>query len=153
SGAVRFTFEGKLARLQSLRTVQAVYLIQRFSIPRPKALLGNEQYWALLEVITKAMSVDPASSYSTFYIGAAGSDSAVFRRIAAQLAASTGLREDSEQGDLWVRFRRTPNAEGWEVLARVGNRPLATRSWRVCNYQGALNATVAQAMVILSRLT
>lgn len=151
SGAVRFSYEGKLAKLRQLRTVQTVYLVQRFEIPRPKAFLGNEQYRTLLTVISKAMSVDTASSYATFYIGAAGSDSAVFRRLAAQLAASTGLREDREQGDLWIRFRRAPNAEGWEVLVRLGNRPLATRDWRVCNYQGALNATVAQAMVVLSR--
>ncbi len=30
-------------------------------------------------------------------------------------------------------------------------RPLATRQWRVCNYEGALNATVARAMAIWSQ--
>lgn len=39
----------------------------------------------------------------------------------------------------------------WEVLVRLTPRPLATRAWRVCNYEGALNATVARAMAIWSQ--
>ena len=42
-------------------------------------------------------------------------------------------------------------ADGWEASVRLSPRPLATRSWRVCNMEGALNATVAHAMVLLSR--
>ena len=35
--------------------------------------------------------------------------------------------------------------DGWETLVRTTPRPLATRYWRVCNYEAALNATVAHA--------
>jgi len=42
-------------------------------------------------------------------------------------------------------------SDGWEVLVRLTPRPLATRSWRVCNYQGALNAAVAHAMIALTQ--
>jgi len=35
---------------------------------------------------------------------------------------------------------------GWDALIRISPRPLATRDWRVCNYEGALNATIAHAI-------
>jgi 23S rRNA G2445 N2-methylase RlmL len=53
-----------------------------------------------------------------------------------------------EEADLLLRIRRVRDAaRGWEVLVRLSPRPLSTRSWRVCNMHGALNASVAQAMV------
>ncbi|PZS02444.1 MAG: hypothetical protein DLM69_04080, partial [Candidatus Chloroheliales bacterium] len=43
------------------------------------------------------------------------------------------------------------SALGWEVLTRISPRPLVTRAWRVSNMPGALNATVAYAMVKLTK--
>ena len=37
--------------------------------------------------------------------------------------------------------------DGWEVLIRLTPRPLSAREWRVCNMEGALNATIAAAMI------
>ncbi len=51
---------------------------------------------------------------------------------------------DPEGGDLVVRVR--PDRGGWAVLVRTTRRPLATRSWRVCDRPGGLNATVAAAL-------
>ncbi|HET9224300.1 MAG TPA: methyltransferase domain-containing protein, partial [Roseiflexaceae bacterium] len=49
-----------------------------------------------------------------------------------------------------LRLRRSPDGAGWEALTRMSPRPLATRAWRVCNRPGALNATLAHAMMRLS---
>jgi 23S rRNA G2445 N2-methylase RlmL len=74
------------------------------------------------------------------------------RRLRAELAARTGLRPVDGPGDLALRLRRPPDGvAGWEALIRLSPRPLATRRWRVCNLPGALNATVAAAMIDLTR--
>ena len=41
---------------------------------------------------------------------------------------------------------------GWDVLVRVGPRPLSARAWRVADYPGAVNATIAAAMVRLGEV-
>jgi 23S rRNA G2445 N2-methylase RlmL len=56
----------------------------------------------------------------------------------------------ADEGDLLIRLRRARHAEGWETLVRLTPRPLATRAWRVCNLPGALNASLAYAMVVLT---
>jgi 23S rRNA G2445 N2-methylase RlmL len=88
--------------------------------------------------------------------------SSVFARLREALEGRTGLRADPEEGDLLIRVRRAPApATGTgppaaaatttlEILVRLTPRPLAARLWRVCNLPGALNATVARAMVELT---
>ena len=39
------------------------------------------------------------------------------------------------------------NEYPWHVLVRTTPRPLSARDWRVCDYPGALNATIASVMV------
>ncbi|NTW98147.1 MAG: methyltransferase domain-containing protein, partial [Oscillochloris sp.] len=56
----------------------------------------------------------------------------------------------AEDGDLLLRLRRAAGGEGWELLVRLSPRPLATRPWRVCNREGALNGAVAHAMALLT---
>lgn len=47
-----------------------------------------------------------------------------------------------------MRVRRARGgAPGWELLIRTTPRPLATRAWRTERYPGALNATIAAAVV------
>ncbi|WP_448630846.1 methyltransferase domain-containing protein [Cellulomonas soli] len=41
---------------------------------------------------------------------------------------------------------------GWDVLVRIGPRPLSARAWRVRDYPGAANATIAAAMSRLGGL-
>lgn len=59
-----------------------------------------------------------------------------------------------DEADLLIRVRPTPSIHedsvGWDVLVRLSPRPLATRAWRVCNFEGALNGAVAHAMVRLT---
>jgi 23S rRNA G2445 N2-methylase RlmL len=150
-GMLRFDYVGNLYQLTRLQSVQAVYLSRTFPIPRPKALLGDQYFKALLAMIAAVRELSPADAYQTFYISAAGSESSVMNRLKEELAAKTGLKPAFEEGDLLIRIRRPIDEDdGWEVLMRLSPRPLATRPWRVCNREGALNAVVARAMVLLT---
>lgn len=153
-GVLRFTFHGDLQHLLALRTVLAVYLVRHFPVPRPRGLLGDEHFRALLDQIRIVRALAPPDSYHLLYLSAAGADSSVMVRLQDDLAEQSGLEVASHEGDLLIRVRRPPDgAEGWEVLMRLSPRPLATRPWRQCNMEGALNATVAHAMVLLTAPT
>ncbi len=147
-GVVRFSFAGKPQTLFKLRTVNAVYSYLYFDVPRPRALLGHEHFSQILQQIETIRALSPRSSYETFHISAAGSESSVMNRLKDELVARIKLSSADDKGDLLIRIRRS--GQGWEMLIRLTPRPLATRSWRVCNFEGALNASVAHAMVLLT---
>lgn len=150
-GLVRFNYTGGLRALLRLRTVQAVYTVHRFAVPRPKALLGDQHFRRLLAEIDAIKAAHPAGSFQTLHIDAAGADSAVMLRLRQELAQRSGLKPDPEEGDLLLRLRRSPGGgESWDALLRISPRPLATRPWRVCNMEGALNATIAHAMILMT---
>ncbi len=150
-GVIHFDYIGHdLREVRGLRTAHSVYMVRRFPIPRPKALLGDEHFRALLEMIETVHKMYQPGTFQSFHLNAAGSESSVMQRIKAELAAKTGLTVADEEGDLLIRLRHPPNDEAWEALVRISPRPLATRAWRVCNREGALNATVAHAMVRLT---
>ncbi len=152
AGAIRFRYLGNPFQLLGLRTVQAIYSVQVYPVPRPKALLGDQHFKALLSQIATARDLAPPDAYCTLRISAAGSDSSVMTRLKTELAARTGLTVDEQEGDLLIRLRRAADgSNGWETLVRLSPRPLAVRDWRVCNYEGALNAPVAHAMALLSQ--
>ncbi|MDX1995820.1 MAG: methyltransferase domain-containing protein [bacterium] len=146
-GALTFTHTGQLAPLLSLHTANSVYLLLHFPVPRPRALLGHEHFHRILAHIRLVRDIDPAAEFRTFFISAAGADSSVMQRLKQEIATQTGLVHGDENGDLLIRIRRS--GEGWDVLLRLSARPLATRPWRVCNYEGALNGPVASAMAML----
>lgn len=151
-GEIRFTYIGNPYQLLKLQTVQAVYAIQHFAVPRPKALLGHQHFTALLKQIAAIRDLSPEGAYSSLHINAAGSESSVMKRLRDELAAATRLQPAENEGDLLIRLRHPPgDDETWEALIRLSPRPLATRSWRVCNREGALNATIANAMVFLTQ--
>ncbi len=152
-GALGFEYRGEPRALLDLRTVLAVYLVCRFDVPRPRALLGDQHLRTLLGGIALARALAPPGAYHTLYLSAAGSDSAILLRLKEVLAAGAGLSVAPREGDLQLRLRRASDGNGWEMLIRLSPRPLATRPWRVCNMEGALNATVAHAMALLTRPT
>jgi 23S rRNA G2445 N2-methylase RlmL len=153
-GVVRFSYTGNLYPLLKQAALQSVYLARYYPVPRPKALLGDQHFKAWLEQIRLVRDLSPADAYRTFYISAAGSESSVMQRIKAELGKAIGLEHADEEGDLLIRLRRPLDRDdGWEVLVRLTPRPLATRPWRVCNREGALNATVAHAVVALTSPT
>ncbi len=146
---LRLHYRGDLAALLELQSVVEIFLVRAFPVPRPRGLLGNEQFGALLALIAAVRALFPAGAFRTLRLSAAGEDTPVMRRLRDDLAARTGLRAVAEEGDLLVRVRREPGGPGWEVLVRLGPRPLSARAWRVCNRPGALNAVVAYGMIAL----
>jgi SAM-dependent methyltransferase len=151
-GRLQFAYAGDIGLLASPRTALAIYVVQRFYVPRPKALLGDQHLRALLGLVERVVAPHRAA-YHTFMLAAAGRDSAVMTRLATEIARSTGLREVAEEGDLLIRLRRNEptQGDGWEALARAAPKPLATRDWRVCNVEGSLQATVGHAMALLTQ--
>ncbi len=135
-------------RFQTLQMAQAVNAVERFAVSRPRALLGDEHFRRLTGSIS---AVAARADFRTLYLAAAGADSPMMMRLKHELSAALGLISDESGGDLWIRIRPTFDRSGWEVLIRLTPRPLATRAWRVRDMEGALNATVAQALIDLTQ--
>lgn len=145
---IPFGYDGDLPPLDSLNMTLAVYLVQHYAIPRPQALLGHQHFTQLVKLISTIRSMHPAGTFRTFRISAAGSESSVFQRIRDEIARATGLTYDEDEAHLLLRVRKADiHRDGWEVLLRLTPRPLSARDWRVCNLEGALNATIASAMI------
>ena len=155
---IRFQYAGNPSRLLQLRRTVAVHRVERFAIPRPKALLGHQNFETLTGLIKEALACHRPGSFETFYVSAAGSSSSVLTRIKAEIAAWTGLACTQEAGDLLLAVRRaqrpsssvSDSETGWEVAVRLSPRPLSARGWRVCDMPGALNGTVASTMMSLT---
>jgi tRNA (guanine6-N2)-methyltransferase len=148
-GSVHFTFSGDLRSLTKLKTIEAVFQVQHYPIPRPRALLGDANFRILLRQIEEVRTLHQSDQFHTLYLSAAGADSQVMMRIKQDLARETRLRLAEDKGDLLLRIKPSPDG-GWETLVRLTPRPLVTRQWRVCNYEAALNATVAHVMALLT---
>jgi tRNA (guanine6-N2)-methyltransferase len=151
---ILFDYAGHPSLLFQLRQTAAVYRVEHFAIPRPLALLGHQNFQRLLSQIQAVQALHPAIQFQTFRLSAAGKNSSVFNRIKDEIAAQTGLAYDEEGGQLFLRVRPSSlQGEGWEVLFRLTPRPLSARDWRICDMVGALNATIASAMVEISQPT
>lgn len=148
---LRFGFTGKLNMLKRLATAQAVYSVEHFAVPRPKALLGDAHWRRFRAQLETVIAAHDAGTFETFTIAAAGSESSVMERIKEDISSAIGLIHE-DKGDLWIRIVPAENG-GWETLARLTPRPLLTRAWRVCNFEGALNAAVAHAMALMTAPT
>jgi tRNA (guanine6-N2)-methyltransferase len=148
-GALRFGWQGDLRPLLGLRCVIAASLSLTFPVPRPKALLGHQHLTLLLSSIETILQLHPQGAFTTMRLSAAGDGSTVLVRLKEELAERLGLAVADDEGDLLVRLRRA-SGDGWEVLVRISPRPLATRAWRVCDFQGAMNASLAHAMALLT---
>jgi hypothetical protein len=150
SGAIRFGYRGRLARLLKLSTVLSVYLVCPFDVPRPRALMGHAHFSRLLAAAQSVCQVYPPQTFATLGISAAGADTPVMQRLQTMLAAHLGIPAAPGECDLLFRIR--PAAQGgWEVLIRLSPKPLSVRPWRVCDVRGALNAAVAHCLVLLTQ--
>ncbi len=151
SDAILLRYSGDLHELLTLRLIAAAFLVHTFPIGNPRLLLNSTHFPALAAAIDAVCRLHPAQTFRTFTISAAGSDSSTFMALRSQITASTGLVYAPGEADLLLRIRPSQvKKEGWDVLIRLSPRPLATRSWRVYNLLGALNATIAAAMVELA---
>lgn len=134
-----------------LRTAQAVYLVEDFEAPRPRALLGDQNFRRLQAQLEAVIASQPRGAFSTFHLAAAGSDTTMMQRLRDSLADTLGLTIADDAGDFLLRIRKAPGAaDVWQTLARVTPRPLASRYWRACDMPGALNGTVAFVMARLA---
>ena len=153
-----------LKLLAGLRTAVAAYVIITSPAPRPTGLTATEvirEFRAVRELLAQQR---PRVRFTGLRLEAAGSHTPQMQRVAQELADAAGVELDPEEGDLLVRVRRghtghgaidgqgfdddrDGDARGWELLVRTTPRPLATRAWRTQRYPGALNATIAAAVV------
>ncbi|MBK8026023.1 MAG: methyltransferase domain-containing protein [Chloroflexi bacterium] len=132
--------------LNRLACVQAVYSVQEYPIPRPKALLGDQHFRRLQQQILGTIQSYPVGTFKTLHLAAAGSDSSIMSRLKQSLSDQVGLAVDDAAGDVLLRIRRSRSTDGWESLVRLTPRPSATRDWRVCDMPGALNGSVARVI-------
>jgi len=150
--AIYLLFTGNLRDMLKVRTLVAVYLVQQFPVARPRALLGHQNFQALIAEIQTALALHPPHTFTSFRISAAGENSTVFHTLREQISEAIQLPYDAENGDVLLRIRpASPAPDEWEVLVRLTPRPLSARAWRTYNMQGALNATIAATMITLSR--
>lgn len=153
--ALEFTCRGgrgSWSALLQLRTVVAAFAVLTFPVPRPRSLTSGEYFPQIASTIDAVRRMNRANQPRSFRFEAAGSDSAVFQRLAAQTADATGLTHNGQDGDIVIRFRRTPGQrEGWDVLVRLSPRPLSDRAWRQANFPGAVNATIAACVSMVTR--
>jgi tRNA (guanine6-N2)-methyltransferase len=145
---VTFEFTGNRNKLLKLRTAVAVFQLLYLKVPHPRSITQGENLERLIAAIEL---VRQRMQFRSFRVGAAGSDSPTFKKIKSIISRKTGLVVDEDAGEMVLRFRRSQlKPFGWDVLIRMTPRPLSARQWRVENMPGALNATVAAAMVMLT---
>ena len=148
-GRMSIRYSGPAERLMDLRTAVAVHLVERFDVPRPKALLGHRHFTKLIAAIKSVIDLHPPETFKTFRVSAAGSESTTMRRLRSEIAAAIDLDEQTDDAHLLLSLRRSTSGGRWEFLVRLTPMPLSARPWRVCNRPDALNATAAHAMVTL----
>ena len=146
---IHFRFAGEVDILLDLRTVQSLFLRRDFSVQRPRTLLSPEHVNALVELVKEACSIVSNPPRHGLRLDAAGAGSPTMRRLGKTLADNASMSFAPEDGDCLLVLR--PGDKGWEVLCRVGARPLATRAWRQVDYRGSLNAAIAAGMIELSQ--
>lgn len=145
---------GDLSPLLDLRTVVAAYLAVEIPVRRPRGLLSPEHLRRCTDAIGQARQVAKPAKFSGLRLSAAGSDTDDLRRFREALSAAIDLPDDPDDGDLLLRLRRSESgSSGWELLVRLTPRPLSARPWRVANYPGALNATIAAGVITATEPT
>lgn len=148
-GRMSIRYSGPVKHLMDLRSAVAVHLVERFDVPRPKALLGHRHFTRLVASIKAVIDLHSPDAFKTFRVSAAGLESTTMRRLRSEIGVATHLDERTDDAHLLLSLRRSTPGGGWEVLVRLTPMPLSARPWRVCNRPDALNATVAHAMVTL----
>ena len=143
-----FRFTGTTEELLAIRLCHTLHQRRDFDVLRPRTLLSPEHLNALARDLVAVMALRPEDRYEGLRLEAAGANSPTMQRLGTQLADKLGMPFHNDTGDLVVTLR--PGKKGWEVLYRVGNRPLGTRAWRQVDYLGSLNGTVAAALVEMS---
>lgn len=135
-----------LLKVRELRIARAVYVLAATSGKKPSALRG-EAFWRGFEPAFYEMRRAGEFSEKSYRIKMKGDQSEEAKRLKSEIEKRLSLTHEDEKGEQLLRVRRAPSAEGWELLARVTPKPLSARSYRVADYRGALDATLAGAVV------
>jgi hypothetical protein len=152
AATLRFALIANLSKLHQVRTVTAFYLGCHYAVPRPKAFLGHAHFAQVRRQLAFVQKASPQHRFRSFRVEAAGADSIIFRRLRYEIANTMRLIDDPVDGELEMRIFPSPTIpDQWYVLCRLTPRPLSVRAWRVNNFAGALNATIAAAMIHLSQ--
>src|SRR5690242_4366593 len=64
-GLVQFSYPGKLSSLLQLRTVLSLFAGLRFDVPRPRALMGHQNFEQLIQQIETVRDLSPKGSFQT----------------------------------------------------------------------------------------
>ena len=142
-GAVRFSWSGPLRALLGLRTAVAVYLLVSVPGRRPSTLLGDTTLFDQVETVRR---LHRPGSFSSFRLSVPGRDSAALRRLRQELTARTGLGHDPDEGELYLRIRRSAGGDGWDLLTRLTPRPLSARGWRVARCSPSPTSSAVPAL-------
>ncbi len=149
-GRMQIDYSGHVKNLLDLRSVVAVHAVERFDVPRPRALLGHQYLTRLLAAVGWVIRLHPSGTFRTMRVSAAGQGSRTMRRLRSEIAAALDLDDGTDAAHLSLSVRPSTSGAGWDALIRLTPMALSARAWRVCNRASALNATVAHSMVALA---
>lgn len=176
--ALAVRVDGPLADVLRLRTAVAAYVSLHFDVPRPRSLTSGDHLARIVDAVYASLRVAGSSSFRFEAAGADSAVFARLADLVHEAtglqhdpadgqlvirvrrgARTTDRAADGTAGRTTDRSAGRPTGRsasrttdvdpGWDVLVRVGPRPLSARTWRVTDYPGALNATIAAAMVRL----
>lgn len=137
-----------LAAVCALRGSVAASIAITEPARRPREMLATPVRSRLQQAVEEIRRQRPRPRFHGVRLEAAGAGSPDMRRIADMLSEVSDLPVDDEDGDLVVRLRRgRGDPAGWEALVRTTARPLSARPWRVVDYPGAVNATIAASVL------
>jgi predicted RNA methylase len=140
--------DADLDAVRRLRTVVAAYLTLDFPIRKPRELLSSDRVKAVGAAFDEIRRQRPRQRFHSMRFSMAGAHSPEMSRFREELSGALNLPEEPESGELLIRVRKHPETAAlWQVLLRTTPRPLSARPWRVVNYPGAVNATIAAAVV------
>lgn len=149
-GEILLSATAPLPEIVELKTAQEAFRVLPFEVTRPRGLLEPLKLREIVTAISLIIKNGKGVRMQSFRVGAAGADSKDLKRFRETISAETKLREDEESGELLIRLRRSKiHREGWDVLLRLTGKPLHVRNWRKSDYRGALDPTIARAMVEL----
>jgi tRNA (guanine6-N2)-methyltransferase len=148
--AIQLSWTGNPRPLLDLKTVVAAHVVINAHGRRPSTLLGHQNLNLIASSVERIRRLNMSHAFTSFRLSAAGRESRVLSRFREALSRAIGLPYDQREGELLIRLRPAPSGSAWQVLLRLTPRPLSARKWRVCDLLGAVNSTIAAAMVAMT---
>lgn len=146
-GLIYFQTKFNLAKLYELKIPVNIYLVVEVTGNK----LSNEEN--IRRVISGIRRISAENEilygqkvFNTFKLSTRGANSEGFEILKDSIIKQTSLDLVLKGGDMVIkRVVYTP-----DLLLRISPRPLSTVFWRVANFNAALNASIANAMIFLT---